>query len=72
MPDEPLITSDLTRKHIIEGLRELYRLAVKEERRSDSTFRRWPSMEEALDHLEKHGLPPAEPVTPINAPFRNG
>lgn len=47
-----------SRKAVIEGLREIYRLAVKYERDCDPTFRRWPDMETILDHIEQHGLPP--------------
>jgi hypothetical protein len=63
--DAPLPTimgRQITRAEVIEGLRENLAAAMKFERLSDSTFRRWPDMDAIIEHIEKHGLPPLQPL----------
>jgi len=48
----------LTRAEIIEGLRELYSMAVAQQMSKDDTFAGWPDMVRVIDYIEQHGLPP--------------
>ena len=50
----------ISRTEIMDSLRELLSEAYKYERQLDPCFRRWPDLERVIEHIEKHGLPPAE------------
>ena len=57
----PVLTSGpITRKEIIEGLRELYTNLVEYIQEEDPTFAAYPDLETILDHIEQHGLPAKE------------
>jgi len=43
---------------VIEGLRELYSMAVAQQMSKDDTFAGWPDMVRVIDYIEQHGLPP--------------
>jgi len=51
---------NVTRQDVIDGLRELYRLALEAEQSKDPAMVGWPTMTAVLDHLEEHGLAPKE------------
>jgi hypothetical protein len=54
----PIIVNDMTRSAVIEGLWELYNMAVKYEKTKDAYFVGWPDMRDILNHIDQNGLPP--------------
>lgn len=58
-PPLPVIMGrPITREEVIEGLQSLLESAIENERRKDSTFRRWPDVETVLEYIAEHGLEP--------------
>jgi len=58
----PELPENCTRQDVIDGIREIHQLAMAARRLEDPAFRRWPTMDAILDHVEKHGLGPKEGV----------
>jgi hypothetical protein len=53
----PPLPCGMTRKEVMDGLREIKRLAEAHEKRKDPAFRRWPDLDTLLDYVDRHGLP---------------
>jgi hypothetical protein len=58
-PDYPNIGGcAITRKDIIDALRETYKNLLEREQEEDPTIRGYPDFEAVLNYIEEHGLPP--------------
>lgn len=54
----PTLPYGMTREQAVDALRDLRNLATAAQQDADPGFKRWPVLDELIDHIVNHGLPP--------------